>query len=62
MLMASTAQIELWHAEKVATQVTVLQASNGIHYAAWQGIFVFEHRSAPHRRNVLLHLLGEQTR
>ena len=26
---------------------------------AWQGIFVFEHRSAPHRRSVLLHLLGE---
>jgi hypothetical protein len=35
MLMASTAQIELWHAEKVATQVTVVQAANGIHYAAW---------------------------
>ena len=35
MLMTSTAQIELWHAEKVATQVTVLQAANGIHYAAW---------------------------
>lgn len=35
MLMASTAQIELWHAEKVATQVTVQQATNGIHYAAW---------------------------
>ena len=33
--MASTAQIELWHAEKVATQVTVAQAANGIHYAAW---------------------------
>ncbi len=33
--MASTAQIELWHAEKVATQVTVIQAANGIHYAAW---------------------------
>ena len=33
--MVSTAQIELWHAEKVATQVTVLRASNGIHYAAW---------------------------
>jgi secondary thiamine-phosphate synthase enzyme len=26
---------------------------------AWQGIFVFEHRSAPHRRSVLLHLLAE---
>jgi hypothetical protein len=33
--MTSTAQIELWHAEKVATQVAVLQAGNGIHYAAW---------------------------
>lgn len=33
--MVSTAQIELWHAEKVATQVTVLEAANGIHYGAW---------------------------
>ncbi len=33
--MASPAQIELWHAEKVATQVTVAQAGNGIHYALW---------------------------
>ncbi|HUA90918.1 MAG TPA: hypothetical protein VL991_00040 [Terracidiphilus sp.] len=33
--MASTAQIDLWQAEKVATQVTVLQAANGIHYAGW---------------------------
>ncbi len=33
--MSTGAQIELWHAEKVATQVTVLQAPNGVHYAAW---------------------------
>jgi hypothetical protein len=33
--MASTAQIELWHAEKVATQVAVSLAANGVHYAAW---------------------------
>ena len=33
--MASGAQIELWHAEKVATQASVLEAPNGIHYAAW---------------------------
>jgi len=33
--MAGTAQIELWHAEKVATQVTVLTASNGMRYAFW---------------------------
>jgi hypothetical protein len=33
--MSSSAQIELWHAEKVATQTTVGQAANGIHYGAW---------------------------
>jgi hypothetical protein len=33
--MASSTQIELWHAEKVAAQVTVAQAANGIHYATW---------------------------
>ncbi len=25
----------------------------------WQGIYLFEHRAANHRRNVLLHLIGE---
>jgi len=25
----------------------------------WQGIYVFEHRNAPHRRKVVLHVLGE---
>lgn len=25
----------------------------------WQGLYVFEHRSAPHRRSVVLHLAGE---
>ncbi len=25
----------------------------------WQGIYLFEHRRAPHRREVVLHLLGE---
>jgi hypothetical protein len=33
--MSTSAQIELWHAEKVATMVTVGQAANGIHYGAW---------------------------
>ena len=33
--MASGAQIELWHAEKVATQATVQDAPNGIRYAAF---------------------------
>jgi thiamine phosphate synthase YjbQ (UPF0047 family) len=25
----------------------------------WQGIYLFEHRAAPHRRQIVLHLLGE---
>jgi secondary thiamine-phosphate synthase enzyme len=25
----------------------------------WQGIFLFEHRTAPHRRELVLHLIGE---
>ena len=33
--MTGTAQIELWHVEKVATQVTVNRSPNGIRYAMW---------------------------
>ena len=25
----------------------------------WQGLYLFEHRTAPHRRQVVLHLLGD---
>ena len=24
----------------------------------WQGVYLFEHRSAPHRREIVLHLIG----
>jgi hypothetical protein len=33
--VATSAQTELWHAEKVAAQVPFAAAGNGIHYAAW---------------------------
>jgi hypothetical protein len=33
--MASSTQLDLWPAEKVAAQATVGQAPNGIHYATW---------------------------
>ena len=26
---------------------------------AWQGIYLFEHRRAPHRRSIVLHLLAD---
>jgi thiamine phosphate synthase YjbQ (UPF0047 family) len=25
----------------------------------WQGIYLFEHRRAPHRREIVLHVIGE---
>jgi thiamine phosphate synthase YjbQ (UPF0047 family) len=25
----------------------------------WQGIYLFEHRDAPHRREIVLHLLAD---
>jgi len=25
----------------------------------WQGIYLFEHRRAPHQREIVLHLFGE---
>jgi hypothetical protein len=33
--MASSAQVDLWPAEKVAAHVAVAEAPNGIHYAMW---------------------------
>jgi len=33
--MASSTQLDLWPAEKVAAQATASQAPNGIHYATW---------------------------
>jgi len=26
----------------------------------WQGLYLFEHRDAPHRREITLHIIGEQ--
>ena len=28
-------------------------------FGTWQGIYLFEHRAQPHRRQVLMHLIGE---
>ena len=29
-------------------------------FGTWQGIYLFEHRRRPHRRQVVLHLIGER--
>jgi secondary thiamine-phosphate synthase enzyme len=43
----------------LSTQLTIPIASGRLVLGTWQGIYLFEHRTAPHRREVVLHLLGE---
>ena len=39
------------------TQLTIPVHQGKLALGTWQGIYLFEHRVAPHRRNVVLHLL-----
>ena len=41
------------------TQLAIPVASGRMVLGSWQGIYLFEHRRAPHRREIVLHLLGE---
>ncbi len=41
------------------TQVSIPVRDNRLALGIWQGIYLFEHRIHPHKRNVLLHLIGE---
>ena len=42
-----------------AVQVAVPLIGGRLALGTWQGIYLFEHRRRPHRREVALHLLGE---
>jgi secondary thiamine-phosphate synthase enzyme len=41
------------------TSETVPIADGKMHLGTWQGIFLFEHRRAPHRRKILITIIGE---
>jgi secondary thiamine-phosphate synthase enzyme len=41
------------------TQLSIPVDKGRLALGTWQGVYVFEHRASPHRRTVLLHLLGE---
>ena len=41
------------------TSETVPIVGGKIHLGTWQGIFLFEHRRAPHRRRVFITTIGE---
>ncbi|MCC6363919.1 MAG: YjbQ family protein [Bryobacterales bacterium] len=41
------------------TQLSIPLVEGELALGTWQGIYVFEHRAAAHRRSVVLHLAGE---
>ena len=41
------------------TQISVPLVKGRLTLGTWQDIYLFEHRTAPHRRQVVLHLTGE---
>ena len=41
------------------TQLSIPVIGGSMSLGTWQGIYLFEHRSAPHTRSVVVHLLGE---
>jgi secondary thiamine-phosphate synthase enzyme len=41
------------------TSETVPIADGKMQLGTWQGIFLFEHRRAPHRRKILITIIGE---
>ena len=40
-------------------QLTIPVGEGRLMLGIWQGIYLFEHRSAPHRREIVLHVVGE---
>lgn len=49
------------HIKSALTDVSLtIPVGNGqAMLGTWQGVYLFEHRHAPHRRKVVLHLIGE---
>ena len=41
------------------TTLTVPIAQGRMALGTWQGIYLFEHRTAPHTRGILVHVIGE---
>jgi secondary thiamine-phosphate synthase enzyme len=49
------------HLKSALTQVqlTIPVSDGDIQFGTWQGIFLLEHRAAPHRRDLILTLIGD---
>ncbi|UJW86933.1 secondary thiamine-phosphate synthase enzyme YjbQ [Devosia sp. SL43] len=50
------------HIKSTLTQTSIgIPISDGAPvFGTWQGIYLFEHRRQPHRRDVVLHLIGDR--
>lgn len=42
-----------------ATSLTIPVVNGALALGTWQGLYLFEHRTAPHRRRVLMHVIGD---
>ncbi len=42
-----------------AVQLSIPLVGGRLALGTWQGIYLFEHRDRPHRREIVLHLVGE---
>ncbi|PZQ59122.1 MAG: hypothetical protein DI544_11945 [Sphingomonas taxi] len=42
-----------------AVSLSVPVADGAMVLGTWQGVYLFEHRAAPHRRTLALHVIGE---
>jgi secondary thiamine-phosphate synthase enzyme len=40
-------------------QLSIPVIAGEVALGTWQGLYLFEHRHAPHRREIVLHLIGE---
>ncbi|MBK1660261.1 secondary thiamine-phosphate synthase enzyme YjbQ [Paracraurococcus ruber] len=41
------------------TQLSIPVADRRLVLGTWQGVYLYEHRTNPHRRELILHLIGE---
>lgn len=50
------------HIKAALTQTSIgIPISDGVPvFGTWQGLYLFEHRTRPHQRNVVLHVIGDR--
>jgi len=49
------------HVKAALTQVSlsIPVTAGRLMLGTWQGVFLFEHRAAPHRRQIVVHIIGD---